>query len=75
MGSCLQSTLVNPELLLSGNLLFGQNFPTPKFFIIPVHVSVRKCLKKIHCNTEILIRNLALIRNKFNRILNFLHIY
>jgi len=36
----LQSNIVNPTLLLTGNLLFGQNFSTPKFFIIPLHVSV-----------------------------------
>ena len=41
----VQSNLVNPYMRLSGNLLFGQNFSTPKFFIIPLHVSVRKCQK------------------------------
>ena len=43
----IQSNLVNPYMRLSGNLLFGQNFSTPKFFIIPLHVSVRKCQKKL----------------------------
>jgi hypothetical protein len=68
----IQSNLVNPALLLSGNLLFGQNFSTPKFFIIPLHVSVRKCQKKytvirIFCNPE--------FRIKCNRFLNFFHIH
>ena len=57
---------------LSGNLLFGQNFSTPKFFIIPLHVSVRKCQKKytvirIFCNPE--------FRIKCNRFLNIFHIH
>ncbi len=30
-------TVVNPALLLSGNLLFGQNCLTPEIFIIPLH--------------------------------------
>jgi hypothetical protein len=77
----IQSNLVNPAILLSGHLLFGQNFLTPELFIIPIQdlyryfvlqVSVRK---KIHCYPERLIRNLVLIRNKFNRILNLFHIY
>ncbi len=55
----IQSNLVNPALLSSGNLLFGQNVLTQEFFII------RKSL----------IRNLVQIRNKFNRNLNFFHIY
>ncbi len=55
-----------------GHLLFGQNFPTPEFFIIPLHVSVRKKYTVIR---NFLIRNLALIQIKFNRILNFFHIY
>ena len=38
----VQSNLVNPALLLSGNLLFGQNFLTPKLFKIPIHLSFRK---------------------------------
>jgi len=66
----VQSNLVNPYMRLSGNLLFGQNFSTPKFFIIPLHVSVRKCQKKytvIFCNPE--------FRIKFNRFLNFFHIH
>ena len=37
--SIKQSNLVNPALLLSGNLLFRQNFLNPEFFIIPIHVS------------------------------------
>ena len=51
-----QLTLVNPESLLSGNLLFGQNFQTQKFFIIPIHVSDRKCQKK-YTVIRTLIRN------------------
>ena len=35
-----------------------------------MHVPVRK---KYTVNQKILIRNLVLIRNKFNRILNFFH--
>jgi hypothetical protein len=31
-------------------------------------------IEKKHCNQEKLIRNLALIRHKFNRILNFSYI-
>jgi len=48
----IQSTFDNPELLLSGHLLFGQSFPPPKLFIIPLHVSIRKGKKKIHCKSE-----------------------
>ena len=62
----LQSNLVNPALLLSGKLLFGQNFITPELFIIPIHVSIR---------TKYTVIRKRLIRNKFNRILNFFHIY
>jgi hypothetical protein len=36
----VQSNHVNPALLLTVNLLFGQNFLTPELFIIPTHVSV-----------------------------------
>jgi hypothetical protein len=39
----IESNLVNPELVLS-----GQNFLTPEIFIIPIHVSVRK----VQCNPE-----------------------
>jgi len=63
---------VNPALLLSGNLLFRQNFLTSELFIIPIHVSVRK---KYIVIRKRLIRNLVLIRNNFNRIHNFSHIY
>jgi hypothetical protein len=40
----VKSTLDNPELLLSGHLLFEQNFYTIKFFIIPSHVSVKRLI-------------------------------
>ena len=63
-------TVVNPALLLSGNMLFGQNCLTPELFIIPIHVSARKKYTVIR---KRLIRNFVIIRNKFNRILNFLH--
>ena len=33
--SIIQSDHVNPDLRLSGHLLFGKNFPAPEFFTIP----------------------------------------
>ena len=42
----LKSNLVNPVLLLSGRLIFGQNFHTPEFCIIPIQ------LEKIHRNPK-----------------------
>ena len=42
----IQSNRVNLDLRLSGHLLLGQNFPTPEFFIMPIHGSVRKSKEK-----------------------------
>ena len=72
----LKKMFVNTALLESGttfirNLLSGQNFLTPELFTKPVHASIRKKCTLIR---KRLIQNLALIRNKFNRILNFFHI-
>jgi hypothetical protein len=63
----IQSDRIGLDLLLSGISLFGQNFLTSWLFIIPIHVSIRK--------KYAVIRNLFLIRNKFNIIINFSQIY